>query len=547
MTSSARFLPWVILAACAQAPETNQTSQACSRSSGRGADPASVHLDDAHGTGVQLNGPIWQLTKTGAVDAAASTVTWTITATQVGTVTGRLLVDGIAEVRNTGDLPATIGNVAVVLQRGPGWATVSADVADATHGDAATSIAVAAHATPEHVTSISENAASGALVLEDAATSAPIALVPEVQLPGGASRRILWSAEFDNTALGLAVGEEVRAELVVSFGNARPHGSSTANLDINGNGTIDADEAWVNGQSKPVTFTVPAATTTSSSPTIADDAGAITTTGTVTVTNPTFALGATSGTASVTFDPGAHGGTVTNCAQLAGAGTTTTFDGHTFPNGDGVSATACAPVTIPPPCVHGTAGCPWIAGEETTYDQGEWGNNPDPGTPAALLLSEFNTAFAATGGTLEVGIPGAAGFSIIFTDPSYILGELPTAGPQAALTADYVNPTTGIPTIVAGDVVALALDVGFDDAGLLPRTSPTHLGDLTVCGLSATPGLDGGSIRDVLGLANTLLGGGTGPYTIAEVDDLVVQINEAFVDGTVQPFADAHLVIGACP
>src|SRR5690242_8654819 len=131
MRFGVRVLPLLLLAACAQPLETSQRTQDCTGSSGGHADPANVHLDDAHGTGVQVDGPVWQLGKTGAVDAASSTVTWTITATQVGTVNGRLLVDGIVEVRNTGDLPATIGNVAVLLERGPHGTPVSADVADA--------------------------------------------------------------------------------------------------------------------------------------------------------------------------------------------------------------------------------------------------------------------------------------------------------------------------------------------------------------------------------------------------------------------------------
>lgn len=541
MRSGVRLLPFLLLAACAQPLETSQRSQACTGSSGGHDNAADVHLDDAHGTGVQVDGPLWQLSKTGSVDAASSTVSWTITATQVGTVSGRLLVDGVVEVRNTGDLPATIGNVAVLLERGPHATPVSADVADATAGDAATSIAVDPHVAPGHVSTISENAASGSLVLLDASNDAPIALVPELQLDGHSTRRVLFSAAFDNNVLGLAVGELVRAQAFVSYGNANPHGSSAANVDINGNGAIDADEMWVNGDAKTVAFRVPAPTTTSSSPTIADDAAAITTTGTVTITSSSFALGATSGTASATFDAGAHGGTITNCAQLTGAGTTTTFDGYTFPNGDGVSATACDTETVPPPCVHGTTGCPWQNGDETSYTQVSWPDNP---TASALLAANYGSVYAAVS---DVFVIGTGGFSLSFGDATHLLAFLPQAGTPGPLTESQTNPGSSEAGLFGGDVAALKLDVDFSDAGLLANTVGVSFGDLHLCSLVDTPDLNGSTVRQLLDIANGWLGGNTGPDTLAAVDTLVENVNIAFDGGTVTPFAQAHLVNGTCP
>ena len=538
---SVRILPWLLLAACAQPLETNQTSQDCSGNPGRHEDPANLHLDDAHGTGVQVDGPLWQLTKTGAVDAASSTVTWTITATQVGTVTGRLVVDGIITVRNTGDEPATIGNVAVLLEAGKHWTPISADVADATAGDAATSIAVDPHAAPGHAGTISENAASGALVLADASNDAPISLVPELQLAGHTARRVLFSAAFDNNTLGLAVDEKVRAEAFVSFGNAREHGSSAANLDINGNGAIDADEMWVNGDSKQLELRVPAPTTTTSSPTITDDAGAITTTGTVTVTGSTFALGATSGTASATFDAGGHGGTITNCAQLAGTGTTTTFDGHSFPNGDGVSASACDTETIAPPCVHGTAGCPWVNGDELTYTQVSWPEDPSAN---ALLANNYASVYAAVSDVFSIG---TGGFSLAFGDAAHLIAFFGKGRSGQPDTQSQTNPGSSEAGLFGGDVAALKLDIDFADAGLLPGAAGVAFGDLHLCGLVDTPDLDGSTVRQLLDVANGWLGGNAGPDTLAAVDTLVENVNITFDGGVVTPFAQAHLVNGTCP
>jgi len=81
-----------------------------------------------------------RLAKEGELDAAHSTVTWTITVTQGTTVSGHLFVNGFVTVTNSGTAGATIGNIVVSLQTksGSSWVTQSSDIADATHGDAAT-------------------------------------------------------------------------------------------------------------------------------------------------------------------------------------------------------------------------------------------------------------------------------------------------------------------------------------------------------------------------------------------------------------------------
>jgi len=102
---------------------------------------AAVSLSTASAVLTQTGTTAWTLAKTGAVDATSKTVTWTITATKGATTAGQLVVSGLLAVTNTGTAGATIGNIVVTLQQktGSNWTSLSADVADATHGDAATS------------------------------------------------------------------------------------------------------------------------------------------------------------------------------------------------------------------------------------------------------------------------------------------------------------------------------------------------------------------------------------------------------------------------
>ena len=59
--------------------------------------------------------------------------------------------------------------------------------------------------------------------------------------------------------------------------------------------------------------------------------------------------------------------------------------------------------------------------------------------------------------------------------------------------------------------------------------------------------LNGRTVSNILGLANTLLGGGANGYTIADVGALVGDLNVAFSVGGVSTFAQQHLFNGACP
>jgi hypothetical protein len=59
--------------------------------------------------------------------------------------------------------------------------------------------------------------------------------------------------------------------------------------------------------------------------------------------------------------------------------------------------------------------------------------------------------------------------------------------------------------------------------------------------------LSGTSVASFLGLANTLLGGGSNGYAISEVAAIADSLNTAFANGVVSTFAQDNLVNGACP
>lgn len=209
----------------------------------------------------------------------------------------------------------------------------------------------------------------------------------------------------------------------------------------------------------------------------------------------------------------------------------------------GVQVAIACTVTATP-CT-GRPECPWQAGDLTTHSSTAWG---EPPTGAGQLLqAEYDTVYASTNEVLNVGILGSGGFSMSFLSAVAVFAYVPSIGTPGALIADLVDPVgTNSSGVFGGEVVALKLNIDFADAGKLPAMSGLRLGDLRLCGFSDLPALNGMTVRQFLGLANTGLGGGSVPFALADLHRTTQRINTAFAGG-VAPWALDHLVNGPCP
>jgi hypothetical protein len=194
-------------------------------------------------------------------------------------------------------------------------------------------------------------------------------------------------------------------------------------------------------------------------------------------------------------------------------------------------------------------------GDFTSYAQSEWGDTPNTFNAAWLLQENYNTVYASTSGTLEVGIAGANGFSMVFTGAPELLSYLPDVGPIGQLNSDFHNPTTTSAGAFGGDATALVLNIDFSDAGLLPGDLGIPFGDLVLQNFSGgqlTP-LNGLTVRQFSAGMNGLLGGGIffifkhnftyHTSDIATLDPILANINDSFEEGGVQPFATNNLAV----
>ncbi len=529
---------------------------------------ADVYLTHANADLLQTSDTAWTLAKTGSVNTSNETVTWTITTTKGATVGGNLVVDGDLNLTNIGNGPATLGNIVVNLQvrdsdhhhhHGWGWGwghhreheewkTVASDVANATSDVNATSANVVASENTEDQGTFTTGPGSGKLFFLDRATNSVFSLVPEVTLPKFSQTPLLFSASFDNNALQLAQGSEVRVEVIVTFGNHALGGpGSGTNIDINGNGVIDPDEHRVRSVSNLFQRDVPQTLAANSSLTTSDAVADITTTGTVTFSNATIDLA--TGIVTADYNPGLMGGSITNCAHAMGNGISDPVGSIIYTIVAPLNLTACNTEVIHQvACTPGTTGCGWHDNDLVTWSQVAWGADPTSGDISGELESDFDTVFAPDGGLMEIGTPGAAGFSMIFDSADAVITYLPASGTPGPLTADLLDPVSTASGALGGELTTMRLNITFNDDGLLVGTSGLLLGDLHVCALTGTQApLNGLTVRQIQDQANTLLGGGAASVSFQDMFVVTNEIDMSFNGGPVSTFAQQSLVNGPCP
>jgi len=129
-------------------------------------------------------------------------------------------------------------------------------------------------------------------------------------------------------------------------------------------------------------------------------------------------------------------------------------------------------------------------GEFLTWSQVAWGGDPfcDPTVCniSGILENDFNSLFAPSD-LLEVGVPGAGGFSMIFDSADAIIAYLPASGAPGPLTANLLDPVHTASGALGGEVLTATLNVTFSEDGLLAHPSGASFGDLVLQNLGSLP------------------------------------------------------------
>jgi hypothetical protein len=145
---------------------------------------------------------------------------------------------------------------------------------------------------------------------------------------------------------------------------------------------------------------------------------------------------------------------------------------------------------------------------------GGWGqkcNNPNANNPGCYRKDTLSSCF----GILVVG----EGFTITLNSSEAVEDYLPEGGTPDALNKSYTNPgpKVGI-NVLAGQLTALSLNVGFDTCDPEFSSSGSSLGDQVYC---ADGPCDGMTVFAILALGHQVLGGGTvpSPFTYSTLND----------------------------
>jgi hypothetical protein len=180
--------------------------------------------------------------------------------------------------------------------------------------------------------------------------------------------------------------------------------------------------------------------------------------------------------------------------------------------------------------------CAWTIqpGDFRTQTQGGWGTACRGQNPGCYRDAHFAQTFPLG---LEIGGPSRW---VKFTGAAAVKDFLPQGGTAGALSVsdhEAENPTSTAAGVLAGQVVALTLNLGFDSYYADFGASPLWLGALKVKPAANFQAGEQGAacagmvVADVLAQANSVLSGG-GWASASQINECVSRINENFVDGT---------------
>jgi len=167
--------------------------------------------------------------------------------------------------------------------------------------------------------------------------------------------------------------------------------------------------------------------------------------------------------------------------------------------------------------------------EFRTQTQVGWGTRCQSDNPGCYRDANFDGAFPG-GLTVGADAVGCEGYSAYFTSSKAIENFLPQGGKPDSFNEDYTDPVgRTLAGVLAGQVVALTLSVGFDIYDTDFGASDVNLKDLIVDD-SESPCYNM-TVQEVLDEANRILGHCDSDFAPSEINWCVVRINENYSGG----------------
>jgi len=157
-----------------------------------------------------------------------------------------------------------------------------------------------------------------------------------------------------------------------------------------------------------------------------------------------------------------------------------------------------------------------------TYTQGGYGNDQGNGAGTSYMIANFDAAFPS-----GVTLGCAGGFTMVMTNSGAIQVYLPSSSTSAALTQNYTDD--GPNTVLGGQLLTLALNIGFDNYDANFGAGTQHLEDMVI----ASGDFAGKTVAEFMAIANDVFGGCSTDYTPDQINVTATAINENYDNGTV--------------
>lgn len=157
-----------------------------------------------------------------------------------------------------------------------------------------------------------------------------------------------------------------------------------------------------------------------------------------------------------------------------------------------------------------------------TQTQGGWGTKGSGNNPGKYRDQHFNTAFP-NGITI-----GCGERKLVLTSSKAVQSFLPSGSSARMLSkGTMTNPGKSYKNVLAGQLVAATLSIGFDANDGTFSSSDVSLGDLK---FKSGPFFDL-SISEVVEIANQYIGGCNSSYSASQLNSALTDFNENYVDG----------------
>ncbi len=176
-------------------------------------------------------------------------------------------------------------------------------------------------------------------------------------------------------------------------------------------------------------------------------------------------------------------------------------------------------VTFSDSLAHTETSTTESCGQLRTQTQGGWGATASGNNPAIYRDHHFQEAFPN-------GLVVGCNFTLTLTSAMAVQAFLPSGGPVKVLSENLVDPQ-GFTSVLAGQLVAATLSVGFDNADPSFGYAENALGEMLI----ASGTFSGKSVNEVIQLANVFFGGCASEYSGSDFVSVLTGINENFDDG----------------